>query len=257
MNKTTNRRIRFIYGLVLSAAAVVTCVCLIYACLGIYFSGGEQIYTPEKVHQAFSLIAVPVYICLALVIAGFILDFSLPALKEKQKPEKNLRATLDRLLRKRDLDSCDPALKAEIEKQRNRRLYDSIISLALLAVGSIAFLFYACNPHNFHSSEINTSMIQAFLLLLACLVVPFGFSVFAAYHAKHSLQKEIDLVKQIPAGPEVQSSLKKTVVSPLLIVRCFLICVAVFLLVYGFLAGGTADVLTKAKNICTECVGLG
>lgn len=257
MNKTTNRRIRFVYGIVLSAAAVVACVCLIYACLGIYFSGGEQIYTPEKVHQAFSLIAVPVYICLALVIAGLILDFSLPATDEKRKPEKNLRATLDRLLCKRDLDSCDPTLKAEIEKQRNCRKRDSLISLVLLAAGSIVFLVYACNPHNFHSSEINASMLRAFSILLACLVIPFGFSVFAAYHAKSSLQKEIDLVKQIPAGTEVQPPQKKASVNPLVLVRCALVCVAVALLVYGFLAGGTADVLTKAKNICTECVGLG
>ena len=35
------------------------------------------------------------------------------------------------------------------------------------------------------------------------------------------------------------------------------IVLAVALLVYGFISGGTADVLTKAKNICTECVGLG
>jgi len=40
-------------------------------------------------------------------------------------------------------------------------------------------------------------------------------------------------------------------------VRCVLVCAAVVLLVYGYLAGGTADVLTKAINICTECVGLG
>ena len=32
---------------------------------------------------------------------------------------------------------------------------------------------------------------------------------------------------------------------------------AVGLLLYGFFAGGTADVLTKAVNICTECIGLG
>ncbi|MBQ8580085.1 MAG: thioredoxin [Oscillospiraceae bacterium] len=29
------------------------------------------------------------------------------------------------------------------------------------------------------------------------------------------------------------------------------------MIAYGAAAGGTADVLTKAVNICTECVGLG
>lgn len=257
MNITTVRRIRLVYGIILSLAALVACICLIWACLGIYHSGGEQIYTPEKVQLAFSRIAVPVYICLALVIVGFILDFSLPRDEKKRKPEKNLHATLERLLSKRDLNSCDPTLKAGILHQRNCRFWDSISSGILLAAGSIVFLVYACNPHNFHSTEINTSMIRAFLLLLACLVVPFGFSVFAAYHSKHSLQKEIDLVKQIPGGTTVQPPQNITSVNPLLLIRCLLVCAAVALLVYGFVAGGTADVLTKAKNICTECVGLG
>ena len=45
--------------------------------------------------------------------------------------------------------------------------------------------------------------------------------------------------------------------SSLLWLRLALLSVGIFLLVYGFMTGGTADVLTKAINICTECVGLG
>ena len=43
----------------------------------------------------------------------------------------------------------------------------------------------------------------------------------------------------------------------LLYLRLALLCVGIGILVYGFFAGGTADVMTKAVNICTECVGLG
>ena len=39
--------------------------------------------------------------------------------------------------------------------------------------------------------------------------------------------------------------------------RLAILFVAVFCFVYGFITGGTADVLTKAINICTECIGLG
>ncbi|MBO5868321.1 MAG: thioredoxin [Oscillospiraceae bacterium] len=39
--------------------------------------------------------------------------------------------------------------------------------------------------------------------------------------------------------------------------RWALLGVAVFLFVFGLFTGGTQDVLTKAVNICTECVGLG
>ena len=36
-----------------------------------------------------------------------------------------------------------------------------------------------------------------------------------------------------------------------------ILVLAVGLLILGYCTGGTADVLTKAINICTECVGLG
>ena len=39
--------------------------------------------------------------------------------------------------------------------------------------------------------------------------------------------------------------------------RLCVLCVALALLLLGILSGGAADVLTKAINICTECIGLG
>ena len=47
---------------------------------------------------------------------------------------------------------------------------------------------------------------------------------------------------------------KKTLMNSYRIVILF---VALFFGVYGLLNGGAADVLTKAINICTECIGLG
>ena len=40
-------------------------------------------------------------------------------------------------------------------------------------------------------------------------------------------------------------------------VRGVILGVAIVCVVLGFCTGGTQDVLTKAVNICTECVGLG
>ena len=40
-------------------------------------------------------------------------------------------------------------------------------------------------------------------------------------------------------------------------IRYALLIAAAALALFGFFSGGTADVLTKAVNICTECIGLG
>ena len=41
------------------------------------------------------------------------------------------------------------------------------------------------------------------------------------------------------------------------LLRAALLAVAVALIVAGVVNGGLRDVLYKAKNICTECIGLG
>ena len=41
------------------------------------------------------------------------------------------------------------------------------------------------------------------------------------------------------------------------IIRAALIVLAALLIVAGIHNGGLRDVLYKAKNICTECIGLG
>ncbi|MBQ8794562.1 MAG: thioredoxin [Clostridia bacterium] len=41
------------------------------------------------------------------------------------------------------------------------------------------------------------------------------------------------------------------------ITRLIILGIAVITLVLGAIFGGYADVLTKAVNICTECIGLG
>jgi len=257
MNQDTARRTRLVCGIVLSIAAVAAGICLITACLGIYLSGGDQIYTPDKVAHGFSVIAVPVYLFLALMIASFVLDFFLPLGKHKLKAEKNLAATVDRLLSKRNIEACDPALKENILALEKGRSRDKVITLVVLAVCSVIFLCYGANPANFHQSEINSSMAKAVLILLCCLAVPFGCALCTAYRAKASYQKQIDLVKQIPAGETLSKAPKADLSKLLMIARWALVCVAVAVLLYGFFSGGTADVLTKAKNICTECVGLG
>ena len=68
----TKKRIHTIYAILLSIVTVIAGICLMAACLQIYRSGDTP-YSPESVQAAFATIAVPVYLCIALIIGGFIL----------------------------------------------------------------------------------------------------------------------------------------------------------------------------------------
>lgn len=245
----TKKRIHLIYGIVLSAVTVVAGICLIAACISIY-STGDRPFSPDAVAAAFSTIAIPVYLCVALIAGGFLLDGFYPAEKTKQPVEKQYAVILEKLRQKVNL--------TDNKEQRSRRLH-KYISLGLLALGSIVFLSYCLNSSNFDSTDITGSMVKAMYVLLPCMAVPFGYAVFTAFHARASMQREIALAKElIAAGAEKPADLpKKTAKPSVMPLRWALLAVGICLLVYGFFTGGTEDVLTKAVNICTECVGLG
>lgn len=260
MKKETIVRIHRIYGALLSISIILAGLCLIAGCLTIYFTGVHT-YSREIVAETFSGIAIPIYLCLTLTILGFVWEIISPLEIPKTKPVKAYTFILNRLLEKKDLNQCDDALLLSIRSERKSRKLHTVIRTVLIVISSIIFLCYALNSNNFHPSEINASMIKAMWLLIPCMAVPFVYAIFTVYHNNKSLQREIELVKQLPAS--VTKNNHESTVSEqhsdknMNLVRCALLIVGITVMIYGFVSGGTIDVLTKAINICTECIGLG
>lgn len=260
MTEKTMQRLHLLYSILLSAMLAMTGVLLITACIGIYASGSKP-FTPESVAAAFSGIAIPVYLCVALIMGGFVLDGFFPAKEKKHPIQKQHDTILARLHEKLELRACSAQLQAAIAKAQAGRKLHRLITLILLILGSGLFLSYGANPANFHQSEITASMQKAMYVLLGCMAVPFGYAVFTAYYARKSKEKEILLVKQAmaqtPDAVKAPECTGKSPCSMLPAIRWAILSVSIVILLYGFFAGGTNDVLTKAINICTECVGLG
>lgn len=260
MTQERIKRIHLIYSILLSIVLVIAGICLMAACLGIYRSG-DQPFSRETVASAFSKISLPVYLSMVLVAVGFLLDLLLPEEKKKTVPAKQYGLILERLREKTDLSRCDENTRAAITAQQKKRKLHKTVSGILLVIGSAVFLSYALNGNNYHQSEINTSMISAMSLLLPCMAVPFAYAVFSAFYSSASIQKEISLLRSASSGKASAPSRTKSDASSedkgLMIFRFAVLAVGAALLVYGFTAGGMADVLAKAVNICTECVGLG
>ncbi len=251
MNENTKKALRLVYHILVTAALIGAGLCLIVACVGIYQSG-DRPFSREAVAAAFGSIALPVYAALVLVILGFVLAWLLPQEESANKPDLSL-PTLRRLQQRADLSGGDVA---GITRLRNRRRLNATLTAALLAAGAVIFLVYACNFEHFHRSEINPSVIKAMWVLLPCVGVPFAYGVFTAYHNRACINKEITLLRQCPqtAAP-TEKSTENT--AWLTAARVAILLVAVLLLIVGLLGDGFKDVLTKAVNICTECIGLG
>lgn len=258
MTAQTAGRIRRIYGILLSFSIIISGICLMAACLGIYDSGNGE-FTREAVAAAFSPIAGAVYLCLVLVLLGFPLNLLLPAEETKLKPGSQNRAVLRRLHRKTDLDACSDSICQAVTAQQRIRKRHLTVTLVLLAVTAAVFLGYVLTGDRFLLPDITASMEQAMLVLLPCLAVSFGYSIFAHYRSEKSILKEIVLMKQASKEAPVRSEAKAEPAAKrnLNTLRAAILLLAVAVMLLGYFTGGTADVLTKAINICTECVGLG
>lgn len=241
------------FGIALSCVIIVAGICLMAACVGIYRSGDEP-FSREAVAAAFSPISIPVYLCLAMVVAGFVLKLIFPIPAGKPAAIKQPTVTLKRLQSRTDPDGCDDGLKAEILAQRRRRKQQKRVCALVLGVCMLVFLVYALDGSHFHTSEINNSMVRAMYVLLPCLMVSFAACVWFVNARKNSILKEIELLKQCPKKDAPPMEAKKPACAK---VRYALLAAAAALALFGFFSGGTADVLTKAVNICTECIGLG
>ena len=263
MTQETKKRIHLIYGICLSAVTIIAGLCFIAACCNIYYTGVAndlpQIYTRAIVAENFGKIAIPVYLCLALVIGSFILHLALPMEKKKLMPEKNLPLILSRLQAKTDLDNCEPDLRERIVAQQKNRKFLCILCAILLVIGSAGFLVYACDAGRWGGNSTPT-MISAMYMMIGALAIPLAITIYAAYFCRGSLLAEIELMKQASQqAPKKAEKPEPTAQNRFLMpgIQAAILVVGVLLVVLGACNGGTVDILSKAVAICTECVGLG
>lgn len=264
MTKEKTQHIHRLFGILLSIVIVIAGICLIVACVDIYRSG-DQPFSREAVAKAFKPIAIPVYLCLILTIIGFIWELISPISFKKAKSDKPYRLILDRLQESRDMSQCDTTIREAISTEHRKRKQLSIISTAIICIASVIFLIYACNSNNFDNTDINGSMIKAMWVLVPCMAAAFACGLFCIINNEKSLKAEIDLIKQVPVSSKTRSAKEGSLESKntdnsarnTMIIRVVVLAAAVALIMFGYFADGTVDVLTKAINICTECIGLG
>lgn len=270
MTDQTKKRIHLIYGIILIAVTIIAGLCLMYGCYNIYTTGvasdAMQIYSRQIVQDAFARIAIPVYVCLALVIGSFVLYVALPVEKKKLIPEKNDALILQRLQDKKTFSEDQADLRAAADRQQKLRRLHILISIVLIAVCAITFLVQACWPGYWpnpldpnETKSVTDAMIGIMPLFAACVLIPVAYTIFTAYFCRSSIRKEIDLMKQAAAPAAETHKTPSFSLSPeaTVVVRCILALAAIVFIIVGVCTGGVEAIIAKAVAICTECIGLG
>ena len=243
---------RHLFDILLSISLGVAGVCLIVGCLYIYFGAG--VYSRELVATVFQKIAVPIWTAVGLTVVGIVWEWCVPSEDEHHKSPKAYGVMLARLHDTRDTHLQDAAIRAE---QRRRRLL-GLVRISLALIGLSVFFGYAVQPTHY-TDDINASVIRSMWVAIPCFAVPITVSLVTTRLTHKSLEREIALLRSCPPM-ETFPAMSPQTTAPcvaLTVLRIVLSVLALAALIYGFTAGGTADVLTKAINICTECIGLG
>ena len=247
-----------IFNIILSVLIFISGACLVAGCLYIYFGVGE--YTRAVVQEVFSKIAIPVYITLAVMVANFVYELVSPMKAKKEKPHRDNVHIRKKLILKKDLEDAERDTLSAILSERKKRSICNAVRAVLVLAGAAVFLFFALDFSRYHQTEINKSVIFMMTVLAPCINATGAYSVFVNFYCKKSLEKEIELLKKIPdkKGENEEKKRNEKVAKTLAAVgKIAILAIAVVLLVYGAVSGGFSDVMTKAVNICTECIGLG
>lgn len=256
MKETGKARVSGALTWMLAAATLLVAALLIVQCADIYFTGAapsnltetgvyiHPIYSRELVGERFASMAWSVWLWLALLVAA--LAVRQPAAKAAVKPPV---ANQLALMQKRV--ETTPGMARE---QKKRKLLFAVCA-AICAACAAAVGLYMSDLTHFASRDLEPVIGAMLLHVVPWVAVAFvSIMVFEQLNYRSmlaELEEEKNSLKRKPRHTKVQSTKARSAA------RAVLYAAAVALLIAGVLNGGMRDVLIKAINICTECIGLG
>lgn len=231
---------------------LMAALCLLGGCSYLFFF--QERFTRENVAGVFRTLSLPLYLGLGVAAFGALLDAALPQKRRRIAATRQDDLILRRLRTNTELSDCPKQLRLDILAERRGQRRRNAILLVPAVLTWAVFGWYLLGSR-FHRTDINGAVLGCVGALIPGLALWLGWTMVVIRKNSESRRREIGLLKQV-ALPEKNAARP---VPPQYgrYLRYPLLALAVFLLVWGLIHGGAADVLTKAVNICTECIGLG
>lgn len=257
MSNSAKKRIHLIVSCILSAMLVGLGVALIVSCLDIYHSGPKP-YTPETIAAHFQKISLLVYLTVACVVLGIVLNLVIPLEKKKVKAIRDNAETLSRLESKAGILEGEFAQKAAKEKNF-RKLLRLCTAIACVLL-SIRPLLHFMNQDNFLGDKTQC-VIRAMTVALVYGGAALALTFLCKVLCSRSIDRQIDICKASIASNGANGT-KPTInddkeAKRIIMIRCVLAVVAITFIVLGIFNGDAEAVLNKANAICMECIGMG
>ena len=249
-----------VYLIIQAALCVLLVVMLSVSAVSIYREGAarkaehplEPIYTREIAAERFAPIAPVCFIAIGLAIAGLVLGArDVGAEKPVRDAERARDLTVTRVIKPTD------AMCGARKKQARLQW----IGRGAFAACMVPLVIYMLNPAHFPLEDLEGMFLGLIKVFLPWTAAGIGaLAVTSVLRERYVLQEteaaraQIRAEKEAGLAPGPAPAPRAGNVGMIQIV---LIVAAILLIVAGVFNGSARDVLYKAINICTECVGLG
>lgn len=247
---------RWITGIATLLVAMLLC----WQCVDIYLDGNaaenldangvhlQSVYRMEDVTARLRRCAVPL-IGYAVLVAGTCILHLICTPPDKTHHALTAEHRL-RLMKARIAE-----LPADAAREEHARRLIRGGALVLILICAVISLVYLLNGNHFTSWDLEQVMGSMMLHVAPMVLLAFLVAIAASFLCHCSIERELTLLKGLPLGQKTPSAAPAK--HPLPLIRVLLYAVAVVFIVLGVMNGGLRDVLVKAINICTECIGLG
>ena len=242
-----------------AAMTLVLCALLCWQCIDIYVDGNapenldggvyiESVYRAEDVGTRLRGLIFPAAVWAILAGVTAIAGRKAPGEKIGAMPGENRLRVMKRLLPE------DIALPEAALREEKLRLFVGIALAAVLLACAIPAGIFLLDGSNFVSWDLETVMAELLIHVLPWAALALAAVWMAEEICARSRMRECAALKPLPKGKLTPVQEKAF---PVGAVRIVLLGIAMVFIVLGVMNGGLRDVLVKAINICTECIGLG
>lgn len=266
------RAVRLVYSIIFSLMTATVAALFIYEVCDIYFgSGGGKPFTREIVYNRLGYIAAPFWIWVAMIIIGVVIWEVFPP-QGKKKYGQDVRYSLYRLRKKLPVKAEGGLQEEAAQVAKYERILKIVWGVAAVgcAIFAVAGLVYMLDFSHFRGPDPTEDIKTAVIKICPYVICAFALCIGAVIYEGWGAKKELPHIKKLVAlGKKDDKSLgrlQRAYYSAVVALesdkyiwtmRGVLLAVGVLFVILGISNGGAGDVLLKAVNICTECIGLG
>lgn len=261
-------KIRLIYSIVVGVFAVALSIAVICVAADIYYSGRGSgvVFARDIVIARLKAVAIPFIVLVGLIACGAV--FPLYEVKAKRKPEDAVKLLSAKKPTGGNGEEYTRAIN-QYNTLRDDRFNLWVGTLVILLICTAAVLCYLLNTANFLGEDITADIFRMVKNILPWIAFAFAVFILATVYNGLIASRQLTALKtviktgngeaQIKYEPKAIATAKRILSSDttLWVIRSLVFIAAVTFIIVGALNGGARDVLIKAINICTECIGLG